>query len=279
VYGLTLAGWASNNKYALLGGLRASAQMISYEIAMGMSTICVLLLAGNVHLSEIIAQQSSQGWNVLLLTIAFFIFAVAGLAETNRVPFDLPESESELVAGYHTEYSSMKYSMFPIAEYANIITSSSLMVTLFFGGWDIPFTTWDNLPPWTVLKTALTMGIYVAKVIFFVFSFIWLRWTVPRFRYDQLMSLGWKVLLPLALVYITAVASITLGLDAAGVVRTSMAFKGAMMGMNLVFVVLVFWVLDRGRLVSPAYSRLERERVARLKQVSARGDLAVRKGV
>ncbi len=279
VYGLTLAGWASNNKYALLGGLRAAAQMISYEIPLGMSTICVLLLAGNVHLSEIIAQQSSQGWNVLLLTIAFFVFAIAGLAETNRVPFDLPEAESELIAGYHAEYSSMKYSMFPIAEYANVITSSSLMVTLFFGGWDIPFTTWDNLGPWTVTKTVLTMGMYVSKVIFFVFAFIWLRWTVPRFRYDQLMSLGWKVLLPMVLVYITAVASITLGLDAAGIVRTSMAFKGAMMGMNVVFVVLVFFVLDRGRLISPAYSRLERAGVARLQKVSERGSLVAEKGV
>ena len=279
VYGITLAGWSSNNKYALLGGLRASAQMISYEIAMGMSTICVLLLAGNVQMSTIITQQASQGWNVLLLTIAFFIFAIAGLAETNRVPFDLPEAESELVGGYHTEYSSMKYSMFPIAEYANIITSSTLMVTLFFGGWDIPFTTWDNLPPWTLLKTALTMGMYVTKVFLFVFSFIWLRWTVPRFRYDQLMALGWKVLLPLALVYITAVASVLLGLDYAGVVRTSIAFKGAMMGMNVVFVVLVFWVLDRGRIVSPAYSRLERVGIDRLQQVATRGHLADRKGV
>jgi NADH-quinone oxidoreductase subunit H len=279
VYGITLAGWSSNNKYALLGGLRASAQMISYEIAMGMSTIVVLLLAGNVHLTTIIEQQASQGWNVLLLTIAFFIFAIAGLAETNRVPFDLPESESELVGGYHTEYSSMKYSMFPIAEYANIITSSTLMVTLFFGGWDIPFTSWDNVPPWTVLKTVLTMGMYVTKVFLFVFSFIWLRWTVPRFRYDQLMALGWKVLLPLALVYITAVASVLLGLDYAGVVRTSIAFKGAMMGMNVVFVVLVFWVLDRGRIVSPAYSRLERVGIDRLQKVATRGHLADRKGV
>jgi len=278
VYGITIAGWSSNNKYALLGGLRASAQMISYEIALGMSTVCVLLLAGNVNLNVIIAQQASQGWNVVLLTMAFFIFGVAALAETNRVPFDLPEAESELVAGYHAEYSSMKYSMFPIAEYANIITSSSLMVTLFFGGWDIPFTSWDNLPPWTALKTALTMGFYVTKVFFFVFTFIWLRWTLPRFRYDQLMSLGWKVLLPMALVYIIAVASLTLGLDAAGVVRTGMAFKAAMLGMNVVFVVLVFFVLDRGRVLSPAHSRIERQQIAHLRAVSQRSDLADRKG-
>ena len=278
VYGLTIAGWSSNNKYALLGGLRASAQMISYEIAMGMSTVCVLLLAGNVGLNEIITQQASQGWNVLLLTMAFFIFAVSALAETNRVPFDLPEAESELVAGYHAEYSSMKYSMFPIAEYANIITSSSLMVTLFFGGWDIPFTSWDNLPPWTALKTVLTMGLYVGKVMFFVFTFIWLRWTLPRFRYDQLMSVGWKVLLPMALVYITVVASLTLGLDAAGLVRTGMGFKAAMLGMNLVFVGLVFWVLDRGRIVSPAFSRIERAEIAHLRAVSERSDLSNQQG-
>ncbi|MDQ8154345.1 MAG: NADH-quinone oxidoreductase subunit NuoH [Gemmatimonadota bacterium] len=278
VYGITIAGWSSNNKYALLGGLRASAQMISYEIAMGMSTVCVLLLAGNVHLNTIIMQQASQGWNVALLTMAFFIFAVAALAETNRVPFDLPEAESELVAGYHAEYSSMRYSMFPIAEYANIITSSSLMIALFFGGWDIPFTQWDNLPPWTITKTLLTMGLYVGKVIFFVFTFIWLRWTLPRFRYDQLMAIGWKVLLPMALVYITAVASAVLGLDAAGLARGSYAFRGAMLGMNVVFVVLVFWVLDRGRIVSPAFSRVERERIAKLRDVSARSDLLSGKG-
>jgi NADH-quinone oxidoreductase subunit H len=278
VYGITIAGWSSNNKYALLGGLRASAQMISYEIAMGMSTVCVLLLAGNVNLNQVVAQQASQGWNVMLLTIAFFMFAVSGLAETNRVPFDLPEAESELIAGYHAEYSSMRYAMFPLSEYANIITSSSLMVTLFFGGWDIPFTQWDNLPPWTITKTLLTMGLYVGKVMFFVFAFIWLRWTVPRFRYDQLMSLGWKVLLPMALVYITVVAGLTLGLDAAGVARTSLAFKGAMLGMNVVFVVLVFWVLDRGRLISPAYSRLEQAGVNRLRAVSDRGDLLSGKG-
>ncbi len=172
----------------------------------------------------------------------------------------------------------MKDSMFPIAEYANIITSSSLMVTLFFGGWDIPFTSWDNLPPWTALKTVLTMGLYVGKVMFFVFTFIWLRWTLPRFRYDQLMSVGWKVLLPMALVYITVVASLTLGLDAAGLVRTGMGFKAAMLGMNLVFVGLVFWVLDRGRIVSPAFSRIERAEIAHLRAVSERSDLSNQQG-
>ena len=190
----------------------------------------------------------------------------------------MPYTPSELIAGYHAEYSSMRYSMFPLAEYANIITSSSLMIALFFGGWDIPFTTWDNLPPWTITKTLLTMGMYVGKVMFFVFAFIWLRWTVPRFRYDQLMSLGWKVLLPMALIYITSVASMVLGLDFAGLARDGMAFRGAMLGMNLVFVVLVFWVLDRGRIISPAFSRLEREQVSHLRAVADRSDLLNGKG-
>jgi NADH-quinone oxidoreductase subunit H len=278
VYGITIAGWSSNNKYALLGGMRASAQMISYEIAMGMSTVCVLLLAGNVNLNEIVAQQQGQAWNVVMLTLAFFIFAVAALAETNRVPFDLPESESELVAGYHAEYSSMRYSMFPLAEYANIITSSGLMVTLFFGGWDIPFTQWDNTAPWSVAKTLLTLGAYFVKVFFFVFSFIWIRWTVPRFRYDQLMALGWKILLPMALLYITTVASLVLALDAAGLGRTSYGFRGAFLAMNVVFVVLVFWVLDRGRTISPAYSRVAKERIARMQAGAERSDLLNEKG-
>ena len=268
VYGIVLAGWSSNNKYALLGGLRSSAQMISYEIAMGMSTVCVLLLSGNVSLSTIIQQQATMGWNVLLLSIAFFIFLVSAFAETNRLPFDLPEAESELVAGYHTEYSAMKFSLFFIAEYANMVTASALITSLFFGGWDIPFTQWDNLPPFTVLKTVLTLGVFLTKVLFFVFFFMWIRWTVPRFRYDQLMSLGWKVMLPLALAYITIIATVVLVLDRAGVVRGPV-YGAILFGMNVVLAVLLFVVLDRGRIVSPAYSRLDREEVARLRDMSA----------
>src|SRR5258705_5857610 len=149
VYGIVLAGWSSNNKYSLLGGLRASAQMISYEIALGMSTVAVLLLSGNVSLSAVVAgqQQSLLTWNVFPLGLACFIFLVAAFAETNRLPFDLPEAEGELIAGYHTEYSAMKFSLFYIAEYSNMVTASALMATLFFGGWDVPFTTWDNTPP------------------------------------------------------------------------------------------------------------------------------------
>src|SRR5690242_1074924 len=168
VYGIVLAGWSSNNKYALLGGLRASAQMISYEIAMGMRAVAVLLLAGNVTLSDVIARQSTSlaTWNVFPLSLAFFIFMVAAFAETNRLPFDLPEAESELIAGYHTEYSAMKFSMFYIAEYSNMVTASALMTTLFFGGFDIPFTAWDNVPPWTVVKTLATLGTFLIKTGF-----------------------------------------------------------------------------------------------------------------
>ena len=159
VYGIVLAGWSSNNKYSLLGGLRASAQMISYEIALGMSTVAVLLLAGNVTLSAVVArqQQSLLTWNVFPLALAYFIFTVAAFAETNRLPFDLPEAEAELITGYHTEYSAMKFSMFYIAEYASMVTASALMATLFFGGWDIPFTHWDDAPPWTLWKTLATV--------------------------------------------------------------------------------------------------------------------------
>src|ERR671939_232610 len=167
VYGIVLAGWASNNKYSLLGGLRSSAQMISYEVAMGMSTVAVLLLAGNVSLNEIIWQQATTVLNAFGLTIAFFIFLVAAFAETNRLPFDLPEAESELIAGYHTEYSAMKFSMFFIAEYSNMVTASALMTTLFFGGYDIPFTLWDNVAPWSVWKTLATLVVFSLKVVFF----------------------------------------------------------------------------------------------------------------
>ena len=269
VYGIVLAGWSSNNKYALLGGLRSSAQMISYEIAMGMSTIPVLLLAGNVSLSNIVNQQAFQTWNVLNLTVACFIFLIAAFAETNRLPFDLPEAESELIAGYHTEYSAMKFSLFFIAEYANMVTASALMATLFFGGWDIPFTLWDNLAPHTLLKTALTLGAFATKTLFFVFFYMWIRWTLPRFRYDQLMSLGWKFLLPLSLGYIVVIASTIVTLDALGFARGSVPFHTGLILLNLASVVILFMILDRGRLISPAYSRLERRDLDKLRAMSA----------
>jgi len=268
VYGIVLAGWSSNNKYALLGGLRSSAQMISYEIAMGMSTIPVLLLSGNVTLSRIVNQQAFETWNVLNLTIAFFIFLVAAFAETNRLPFDLPEAESELIAGYHSEYSAMKFSLFFIAEYANMVTASALMATLFFGGWDVPFTLRDNLAPHTGLKTLLTLGFFGAKVLFFVFLYMWIRWTLPRFRYDQLMSLGWKLLLPLALGYIVAIATTIVTLDALGFARGSVPFHAGLILLNIAAVVILFVLLDRGRVISPAYSRLDAREVAKLRAVS-----------
>jgi NADH-quinone oxidoreductase subunit H len=269
VYGIVLAGWASNNKYSLLGGLRSSAQMISYEIAMGMSTIPVLILAGNVSLSRIVEQQAASGgglhWNVINLTVAFFVFIVAAFAETNRNPFDLPEAESELIAGYHSEYSAMKFSMFFIAEYANIMTASALMATLFFGGWDIPFTQWDNAAPHTFLKTLLTFGFFWLKVLVFVFVFIWVRWTLPRFRYDQLMALGWKLMLPIALTYIVVVASVALALQYAGIYPDSWKFAVTMLVVNIVLMGLIVGVLDRGRLISPAYSRLDRRNLDKLR--------------
>ncbi len=269
VYGIVIAGWSSNNKYALLGGLRSSAQMISYEISMGMATIPVLLLAGNVSMSQIVNQQAFETWNVINLTVAFFIFLVAAFAETNRLPFDLPEAESELVAGYHSEYSAMKFSLFFIAEYCNMVTASALMATLFFGGWDIPFTLWDNLAPHTFLKTILTLVAFALKTGFFLFLYMWIRWTLPRFRYDQLMSLGWKFMLPLALTYIVVIAGAVVLLEALGFARGSWPFHLGLAMINVVGVVILFMILDRGRLVSPAYSRLDRRDLAKLRAVSA----------
>jgi NADH-quinone oxidoreductase subunit H len=266
VYGIVLAGWSSNNKYALLGGLRSSAQMVSYEISLGMSTIPVLLLAGNVSLNSIINQQAWGGWNVVNLTVAFFIFMVAAFAETNRLPFDLPEAESELIAGYHTEYSAMKFSLFFIAEYAGMVTQSALMATLFFGGWDVPFTARDNIGPFSKWLSLLSIGVFLAKILFFLFLFMWIRWTLPRFRYDQLMSLGWKFMLPLALTYIVIIAAVLLGLSASGIPEG--AWWTAILGsINIALVIILFAILDRGRIISPAYGRMHPKEVERLKQV------------
>jgi len=257
VYGIVLAGWSSNNKYALLGGLRASAQMISYEIAMGMSTVAVLLVVGNVSLSDVVARQQGSffQWNVFPLSLAYFIFLVAAFAETNRVPFDLPEAEAELVAGYHAEYSAMKFSMFYIAEYSNMVTASALMATLFFGGWDIPFTHWDETGDPTVLKTLATAAIFFTKTFFFLFLYIWVRWTLPRFRYDQLMALGWKVMLPLALVYLTVVATAIWYLHDALGWPYDTRFSLAMFAVNVALAVPLFFVLDRGHLISGTVRR------------------------
>src|ERR687898_365767 len=209
VYGIVLAGWASNSKYSLLGGLRSSAQMISYELAYGMALATVVMYAGSMSLREIVDEQQGYWfgfipqWYIFPQLIGFFVFACAGIAETNRAPFDFPEAEQELVAGYHTDYSSMRFAMFFMAEYINMVTVSAVAVNLYLGGWHGPF-----LPPeygwiWFVLKLA-----------FLLFIYLWLRWTLPRFRYDQLMSFGWKTLLPLATVnlVLTAAAVLYFGL-------------------------------------------------------------------
>ncbi|MFL5464137.1 MAG: NADH-quinone oxidoreductase subunit NuoH [Gemmatimonadaceae bacterium] len=273
VYGIVLAGWSSNNKYALLGGLRSSAQMVSYEISMGMSTIPVLLLAGNVSLNNIITQQAWGGWNVVNLTVAFFIFMVAAFAETNRLPFDLPEAESELIAGYHTEYSAMKFSLFFIAEYAGMVTASALMATLFFGGWDVPFTARDNIGPFSGWLSLLSIGIFLAKILFFLFVFMWVRWTLPRFRYDQLMSLGWKFMLPLALIYIVLIGAVMLGLSAAGIGQGLM-YAAILGSVNVLVIIVLFAILDRGRIISPAYGRMHPQEIERLRRLDRRPRIA-----
>jgi NADH-quinone oxidoreductase subunit H len=205
VYGIALAGWASNNKYSLIGGLRASAQMISYELALGLSIVGVLIQAGSLDLVEIVEAQSGWGgfqWHVFYFQpLGYIVFFIAALAETNRIPFDLPEAEAELVAGYHVEYSSMKFAMFFMAEYANMITSASLGTTLFWGGW---------LGPGVERWPLLSLVYFIVKVMIFLFIFIWIRSTLPRFRYDQLMRFGWKVLLPLALLNIVITATLVL---------------------------------------------------------------------
>ena len=207
VYGIVLAGYAANSKYPFFGGIRSSAQMISYEISMGMSIIPVLLIVGNLNLSQIINWQSTHGWLVMYAPISFVIFMVASFAETNRTPFDLPEAETELVGGYHTEYSSMKFALFFLAEYSNMVASSAMMVTLFFGGWSLPFFGLDHVAgPGSLGLGIAHILIFVAKLLFFMVLFIWVRWMFPRFRYDQLMNLGWRRFLPLALVNILITA-------------------------------------------------------------------------
>ncbi len=203
VYGIMIGSWASNNKYALMGGLRAASQIISYELAMGISLIALLMVTGTLSLKEMVLQQQQGGWggllswNVLKQPLGFFIFLICAFAECNRTPFDLPEAESELIGGYHTEYSSMKLGFYLFAEYINMFISSVIMATLFFGGYDMPFVNEANFSP----NIAAIIGLValMAKVVFFIFLFMWVRWTIPRFRYDQLMHLGWRILIPLAL--------------------------------------------------------------------------------
>jgi NADH-quinone oxidoreductase subunit H len=214
VYGIVLAGWASNNKYSLLGGIRSSAQMISYELPLGLSVVGILMIHGAIQLDEIVVGQGEllfgwlPAWGIVTQPLAFILFTVAIFAESNRLPFDLPEAENELVVGYHTEYSSMKFALFFMAEYMAMVTGSMLIVTLFLGGWQIPFVTGEALRGTIgAIPTALVqVGTFTAKTAVLLWFFIWIRWTLPRFRYDQLMHLGWKVFLPLALanVFVTA---------------------------------------------------------------------------
>ncbi len=286
VYGIVIGAWASNNKYAFLGGLRASAQMVSYEVALGMSLIAVLMLAGNVTLTEIVWQQQQLDlWYVLPLSLGFILFVISAFAETNRLPFDMPEAESELISGFHTEYSAMKFSMFFIAEYSHMVTASALMATLFFGGWDLPGT-WDDafwyggslisgfaadgtpvaaVP--AVWKTLLTFGAFAGKTAFFLLLYIWVRWTLPRFRYDQVMQLGWKVLLPTALAYIMVVAATMLILDQVGVTY-GFTYGVALTLVSAACTVGFVFFLDRGRIIKGAAAKGAR----RLIEAPAAGD-------
>jgi NADH-quinone oxidoreductase subunit H len=211
VYGVVLAGWASNNKYSFIGGLRSSAQLISYEIPLGLSILGMVLWAGSLDLSAIINWQAHfiwgfvPRWGIIASPVGFLIFLVSAFAETNRLPFDLPESEQELVGGFHTEYSGMKFGMFFLGEYVHVITVSFLTVILFFGGWHFPFLTQEQTGLLSAVAKMAVISIKVAMVIIFM---MWVRWTLPRFRYDQLMDLAWKSMIPLALANLVATAVI-----------------------------------------------------------------------
>jgi NADH-quinone oxidoreductase subunit H len=277
VYGLVLGGWASNNKYAFLGGLRASAQMVSYEVALGLSLVPVLMLVGNVTLTQMVWQQQQLDlWFALPLSLSFILFMVSAFAETNRLPFDMPEAESELVTGYHTEYSSMKFSMYMIAEFGHMVTASALMATLFFGGWDLPGT-WDDAfwyqgqlirgfaadgsvlladPAWW--KTLVTFLGFGLKTACFLLVYIWVRWTLPRFRYDQVMALGWKVMLPTALAYVMLVGGTVLTLDTLGV-PYGFGFGVVLTAVSALATLAFFYFIDRGHTIAGA-AALNRQR-------------------
>jgi NADH-quinone oxidoreductase subunit H len=268
VYGVVMAGWASNSKYSFLGGLRGSAQMISYEIALAMSLVPLLLMAGNVSMPELVSMQQGFGdtmetwgvWFILPLLASFFLFFVSSLAETNRLPFDLPEAEGELVGGYHTEYSSMKFGLFFLGEYAHLVTTACLVTVFFLGGWDIPFWAGDSIavladgtvigePAWW--KTVLTGLAFGMKTFAVVLVFMWIRWTLPRFRYDQLMNLGWKVFLPLLMAYIMGMAVLIYALDTAEMV-TGPTYAFILAGANLLLMVVLVLFVDRGLTVRGA---------------------------
>lgn len=208
VYGIMIGGWASNNKYSLMGGLRAASQIISYELPMGISLIALLMVTGTLSLKEMVLQQQDGLWNIVYQPLGFLIFLICAFAECNRTPFDLAEAENELIGGYHTEYSSMKLGFYLFSEYINMFVSSVIMATLFFGGYDIPFLNEvDYNQNWMALFGIMML---MAKVVCFIFLFMWVRWTIPRFRYDQLMNLGWRVLIPLALVNMLVTGALVL---------------------------------------------------------------------
>jgi NADH-quinone oxidoreductase subunit H len=280
VYGVVMAGWSSGSKYALLGGLRGSAQMVSYEVGLALSLVPIIILAGDVRVPEIISLQQPyvEGpgtlgvWLLFPLLIGAFLFYVTGLAETNRLPFDLPEAEHELVGGYHTEYSSMKFSAFMLGEYAHLLTTAALVTVFFLGGWDIPFWDGDNIrvaadgtligePAWW--KTLLTLLAFTVKAGLVMASFMWVRWTLPRFRYDQLMDLGWKFILEFVTVYIIVIAAAVYIFDRSGL-EFGPTYAAALTGVNVVVGILLLFVLDRGRLVHGASRQTEREARARM---------------
>jgi len=268
VYGVALGGWASGSKYSLLGGLRGSAQMISYEVALALSLVPLILLTGDLRVPEIVAMQQTYTagpptyavWFIAPLFVGAFLFFVCGLAETNRLPFDLPEAEAELVTGYHTEYSAMKFSLFMIGEFAHVITTAALVTVFFLGGWDIPFWRGDNIrvladgtlvgdPTWW--KTLLTFGMFSLKTALVVVVFMWIRWTLPRFRYDQLMDLGWKFMLEAVTVYILVIAGAMLWIEAAGI-EIGPLYAGILTAVNLALAGLLFFVIDRGAIIKGA---------------------------
>ncbi len=202
VYGIMIGGWASNNKFSLMGAVRAASQMVSYEVAMGLSIIALLMMSGSLSLHDITVQQHGMNWNIWYQPVGFLIFLICAFAETNRTPFDLAECESELIGGYHTEYSSMKMGFYLFAEYANMFISSTLISVLYFGGYNYPGMDWVGANWGTNAATLVGIGALFAKICFFIFFYMWVRWTIPRFRYDQLMNLGWKILIPLSIINI-----------------------------------------------------------------------------
>jgi NADH-quinone oxidoreductase subunit H len=213
VYGIMIGGWASNNKFSLMGAVRAASQMVSYEVAMGLSMIALIMMTGTLSLREISLQQQGMNWNVFYQPVSFLIFLICAFAETNRTPFDLAECESELIGGYHTEYSSMKMGFYLFAEYANMFISSTILAVLFFGGYNYPGMQWVVENVGVNIGNIIGIAVLFVKICAFIFFYMWVRWTIPRFRYDQLMNLGWKMLIPLAILNIVVTGIVLLRVE------------------------------------------------------------------